>query len=98
MEKGKVYLVGAGPGDPELLTLKAARLIGAAGLDFVHRSVFNAFSSEVDSSSRQENAGIQKGRAVSVNGNSLKSLSHRFGCGPCRRCFIKGCELLFLQV
>lgn len=43
VRSGKVYLVGAGPGDPELLTLKAVRVLGCADVilvdDLVHPEV-----------------------------------------------------------
>ena len=50
--KGRVMLVGAGPGDPELLTLKAVKAIGAADVLLVDDLVNPAVLAHASSSAR----------------------------------------------
>jgi uroporphyrin-III C-methyltransferase len=49
---GKVFLVGAGPGDPELLTVKAARLLASANV-VLHDSLVSKEVLELISSAAQ---------------------------------------------
>jgi uroporphyrin-III C-methyltransferase len=57
---GKVYLVGAGPGDPELLTLKAARLLAEAEVVVYDHLVSPAVVGLIGARARRIYAGKQR--------------------------------------
>ncbi len=59
MTVGKVYLVGAGPGDPELLTLKAVRAIGKADVVVYDRLVPKGILATIPDGTLQINVGKQ---------------------------------------
>ena len=56
-KSGKVYLVGAGPGDPELLTLKAARILAAADVVLYDRLISAEILALVPARARQHYVG-----------------------------------------
>jgi uroporphyrin-III C-methyltransferase len=58
---GKVYLVGAGPGDPELLTLKAVRVLGIADVVLVDELVNRAVLVHVREGARVVRVGKRGG-------------------------------------
>lgn len=60
--KGKVYLVGAGPGDPELLTLKALRLLKTADVVLHDELIGSEILDFIPSTARVENVGKRSGR------------------------------------
>lgn len=60
-QAGRVALVGAGPGDPDLLTLKAARMIGEADVLFVDRLVGRRILPMVNDSAEVVFVGKSKG-------------------------------------
>jgi uroporphyrin-III C-methyltransferase / precorrin-2 dehydrogenase / sirohydrochlorin ferrochelatase len=63
-EKGRVYLVGAGPGDPELLTLKAADLLATADVvlhdDLVPQAILDRAGDETHIISVGKRCGTQR--------------------------------------
>lgn len=69
--KGKVYLVGAGPGDPELLTVKALRLLQTADAvlhdDLVSREVLQLISPAARIYNVGKRCGTKKLRQEEIN-------------------------------
>jgi uroporphyrin-III C-methyltransferase len=70
---GKVYLVGAGPGDPDLLTLKAARLLERADV-IIHDGLVSQAILDLASPSARRISVAKKRSLHSVSQNQINQI------------------------
>ncbi|MGA2666062.1 MAG: uroporphyrinogen-III C-methyltransferase [Nitrososphaerales archaeon] len=75
MRKGKVYLVGAGPGDPGLLTVRAAALLSRADIVLYDRLVGPDVLKLVPSGARKVYAGKSAGSGDTQDGINERMVS-----------------------
>jgi len=76
MSKGKVYLVGAGPGDPGLITVRALQLLRRAEVIVYDQLVNPALLEEAPSSAERIFVGKQAGRHCIAQGEINEVLIH----------------------
>jgi uroporphyrin-III C-methyltransferase len=79
--KGKVYLVGAGPGDPELLTLKALRVLQEAEVVLYDRLVAPAVLELVHPLAELIYVGKARGEQERVQGEIFAQMLHHVRAG-----------------
>lgn len=72
---GKVYLIGAGPGDPELLTLKAARLLAEASVIVYDRLVPSGILACANPKAKLIYAGKEPGRQEEIQRGVFAALA-----------------------
>jgi uroporphyrin-III C-methyltransferase len=93
LDSGKVWLVGAGPGDPELLTLKALRVLAAADVVLVDDLVNRAIVAHVREGARIVRVGKRGGckstpqafieRLMIAEANAGRAVVRLKGGDPC---------------
>jgi uroporphyrin-III C-methyltransferase len=87
--RGKVYLVGAGPGDPELLTVKAQRILRSADVVLHDALVSPEVLALIPASARVYNVGKRCGRAR-ISQQEIHALLLMCASQGCRVVRLKG--------
>jgi uroporphyrin-III C-methyltransferase len=72
--RGKIYLVGAGPGDPDLLTVKALRVLGRCDVVLYDRLVGKGILNLIDPSAEKLDVGKHEGQQHVIQENIFRLL------------------------
>lgn len=98
MHKGKVILAGAGPGDPDLITVKAARALGSAEVVLVDRLVSQEIISRyVKAEVTVIEVGKQCRRGVSTPQQTINELMLKYALQGKQVVRLKGGDISFFS-